>query len=249
MNHTLETIGAVVLAAGKGTRLGCTDIPKVMLEIEGKPLVAYTVETLESLGFPPAHIVLVVGFKKEKVIEYFGDRVTYAVQEEQMGTAHAAHTGMLKLPTGVTPTLVLGGDDSAFYTKESLALFIRAHIAAEVTVSLLSAVLEDAANLGRIVRRENGDIEIIEKEYTTPEQKEIKEISTGTFCFDRAWFEGMYPTMPPLRKLGEYCLPTALAVARDTEEPYQIVPLKDASEWFGVNTPEQFEEAKRRKSI
>lgn len=242
------TCGAVILAAGKGTRLGCTDIPKVMLEIGGKPIVAYTVETLESMGLSPDRIILVVGFQKQAVMDYFGDRVTYAVQEEQRGTAHAAYIGMQALPPTVTHTLVLGGDDSAFYTAASLKQFFDACVTGDQTLCLLSAIVDDPAQLGRVVRHATGDIEVIEKEYITEQQASISEISTGTFCFDRDWFEGMFPTMPPLRKLGEYGLPTALAIARSEGRSYSVVPLVDPNEWFGVNTPDQLEEARRRKS-
>lgn len=242
-------VGVVILAAGKGTRLGCVDIPKVMLEIGGRPIVSYIVETLENIGFSPAQICLVVGFKKEKVKEYFGERVGYAAQEELLGTAHAAYTGMKVLPPGVEEVLVIGGDDSAFYTKKSLESFLDNHLERSATLSLLTAQLENPGQLGRIVRRADGEVEIIEKEYLTEEQKKIREISTGTFVLNRKWFEEMFPTMPKLRKLGEFGLPTALAVARESGEPYQIVELKNSNEWFGVNTPEELEEARRRKIL
>ena len=244
----MKNIAVVILAAGKGTRLGCTDIPKVMLDLKGTPLVGHSVKTIQSLGLSPKHIMLVVGYKKEKVQEYFGETVSYAHQVEQKGTAHAAYVGISALPDDVTDVLVMGGDDSAFYTKESLESFIKNHKESNSIVSLLTAHVDTPQQLGRIVRRENGEIEIIEKEYLTPEQKLIDEISTGTFMFNRAWYQKIFPDMPQLRKLGEYGLPTALAMAREQGKKYQIVCLKDGKEWFGVNTPEQLEEAKRRKT-
>lgn len=245
----MDTIGAVVLAAGKGTRMGCTDIPKVMIELGGRPMVSYIVDTLESMGLGPEQIVLVVGFQKEKVKAYFGDRVTYAHQVEQQGTAHAAYVGMQALSDTCTDVLVLGGDDSAFYTKSSLESFVEAHVSQGMKLSLLSTEVVDPSQLGRVVRYPHGDIEVIEKEYVTPVQARINEISTGTFCFDRAWYIDMYPSMPPLRKLGEYGLPTALAMVREAALPYQVVKLENSAEWFGINTPEQHKEAERRKSI
>ena len=241
--------GVVVLAAGKGTRLGCTDIPKVMLEIGGQPLVSYTVETLEKMNFFPGRICLVVGFKKEKVMEYFGDRVNYVVQEELLGTAHAAYLGMQALPKEVNQVLVMGGDDSAFYSPEALQNLFHEHEIKGAILTLLTAEIENPGQLGRIVRHADGSAEIIEKEYLTEEQKLIKEISTGTFVFNRQWFEKMFPTMPKLRKLGEFGLPTALAMARKENVPYQLVKLSNSREWFGVNTPEEKEEAERRKSL
>lgn len=244
---TYNNVGAVVLAAGKGTRLGCIDMPKVMLSIGGKPIVSYTVETLRRVRLEKKQICLVVGFCQQKVREYFGDTVSYAEQIEQRGTAHAAFIGMRALPPDIRQVLVLGGDDSAFYTPESLAKFIDAHVVSDCMVSLLTAKVENPEQMGRVVRHTDGEVEIIEKEYLTEEQKHIKEISTGTFCFNRKWFETMYPTMPQLRKLGEYGLPTALSIARQTQVSYQTVSLDRADEWFGINTMEELTEAKKRK--
>src|SRR3989338_1265264 len=211
MNINGKKIGAVILAAGKGTRLGCTDCPKVMMEIGGRPIV------------------------------------TYAYQAEQNGTAHATSVGMKALPLDIEYALVMGGDDSAFYTSKTLLNFINKHIESDNVLSLLTAELENVQTLGREVRHEDGRIEVIEKEYLTDEQKNIKEISTGTFCFDRAWFEEIFKSMPKLRKLGEYGLPTAVAMARDNHLPHQFVKMNNPNEWFGVNTPEELEEANNRK--
>lgn len=248
MSNLFSDVAAVVLAAGKGTRLKCVDIPKVMREIGGRPMVSYTVDTLRDLGLSNDRIVLVVGFCREKVTDYFGDSVSYAVQEEQLGTAHAAYTGMQVLHPDVKHVLVMGGDDSAFYRAETLTAFLEEHKRHAAVLSLLSAKIENPAGLGRIVRH-NGTIEIIEKEYLTEEQKAINEISTGTFCFDRHWFEDIFPRMPRMRKLDEFGLPTALAMARDAGLTFHIELLPDSAEWFGVNTPEELEGAHQRKLV
>lgn len=237
----------IVLAAGKGTRLGCTDRPKVMLELAGKPMVAYTVETLENLGLPPDRIVLVVGFCHEVVENYFGDRVTFAFQTEQKGTAHATMVGISKLPSEITNIVVMGGDDSAFYRPETLAELVAEHEASGAIATLLSVEVENPGAYGRVVR-ENNTVKVIEKEYTTDEQKNIKEVSTGTYCFDRAWFETMYPNLPVMKKLNEWVLPAAFAEVHKQGLKQDVVCMKDASEWFGVNTPEELAEAQKRKS-
>lgn len=243
----MNKIGAVILGAGKGSRLNCTEIPKVMKEIGGKPIVSYTVETLKKMNLKPEQICIVVGFKKEKVQEYFTDTVSYAVQEEQKGTAHATYVGMKSLASAINIVLVLNGDDSAFYKAETLEKMITNHIKNKNTLTLLSVKLKDPDQMGRIVRHDNGDIEIIEKEYLTEKQIKINEINTNTFIFDRQWFEEMFPKMPVLRKLGEYGLPTALAMAREQKKKYEVVCLSDKDEWFGINNPEQLAEADKRK--
>lgn len=241
--------GAVVLAAGKGKRLNSSDTPKVIMKLRERPMIDYAVETLAQAGFSPEQICVVVGFQKEKIMDYLGKRVSYAVQEELLGTAHAAYVGMRTMPQAVRRVLVIGGDDSAFYRPETLAHLVEIHSAHGNTLTLLSAVVPAPPPVGRVVRCAGGRIEIIEKEYLTEEQRKIREVSTGAFVFDRDWFEKMFPTMPKLRKLGEYGLPTALALAQSARQSFEVVTLKDSDEWLGVNTPEDLEEAKKRKGF
>ena len=248
-SENLNKFGAVILSAGKGTRLGCVDCPKVMLSIGGKPIVSYIVETLKKIGFSKEQIILVVGFKQEKVREYFGDSVSFVVQEDQKGTAHAAYVGMKQLPENISQALILNGDDTAFYKENTVIDFIDSHLKSNAVLSLLSVELSDPSLYGRILRHQDGRMEIIEKEYLTEEQKQIKEVSTGTFCFDRQWFEKMFPTMPPLRKLGEFGLPTALAMANKEGLLAQVVKIRDNAEWFGVNTPGELEMADHLSKI
>lgn len=247
MSTLKNDVGAVILAAGKGTRLKCVDCPKVMLEIGGRAIVSYIIQTLFEMGLSKDRVAVVVGFQKDKIKKYFGEGFVYADQDEQLGTAHAAYTGIKQLPETVKHVLVLGGDDSAFYKPETLIDFIEKHKKSGAILSLLTAKVENPTGLGRVVRHTDGKVEIIEKEYLTEDQKEIKEISTGTFCFDREWYEKMFPTMPQMKKLGEYGLPTAVAMAREKKLPMQFILLEDSSEWFGINTPEELEEAKKRK--
>lgn len=240
---------AVILAAGRGTRLNIKHSPKVMLSVGGKPLVAYTVENLRAAGLMPDHICLVVGFQGDKLREFFGPEFLYAEQNELLGTAHAAYTGMRALPQDIQQVLVMGGDDSAFYCPETIRMVFERHGAARAEVSLLTAQVDDPSQLGRIVRAPNAPVRIVEKEYLTPEQRHIKEISTGTFCFDRAWFEGVFPSMPRMKKLNEYGLPAALSMAQEQGKRCEIIQLNNANEWFGVNTPADLEEADRRKNL
>ncbi len=244
----LNSFGVVILSAGKGTRLGCTDKPKVMLEIGGKPIVSYLVETLKSMGLEREQICLVVGFCKEKVIEYFDGQTIYAEQKELLGTAHAAYTGMTALPPNITQVLVMNGDDGAFYTAETLKKFIQAHAESGAVLSLLSVELTDPTMYGRVFKDEKGFVNIIEKEYLTEEQKMINETSSGTFCFDRAWFEKMFPTMPMMKKINEYGLPTTLSVANEQGEKIRVVKLENNNEWFGINTSEELAKADKLKS-
>lgn len=246
-NSNLNNTGVVILAAGKGTRLNCLDKPKVMLEIGDKPIVSYIVDTLKKVGFKKEQIVLVVGFKKEKIMDYFKEEVSYAVQEEQLGTGHAAYVGIKSLPPNIQQAVVMGGDDGAFYNDKTLINFIDKHVENNCTVSMLSTKVKDPASFGRMVSDENG-VRIVEKEYLTEDQKKISEINTGTYIFDRKWFETIFPRMPKMKKLGEYGMNPAITMAQEEKKKVQVIQLKDSNEWFGINTLAELEEADRRKN-
>lgn len=247
--NMLSNIGATILAAGRGTRLGCTDCPKVMLEIGGKPIVAYTVGTLEAAGFARTNMSMVVGFQANSVKQYFKQRVRYAVQKEQIGTGHAAYLGILALPEEVEHVLVLGGDDSAFYTPETIKMLVEQHVEADATLSLLSVKKENPSSLGRVIRDEAGNfLSVKEKEQITDEEKSINEVSTGTFCFNRKWYEEAFLHMPMIEKLGEYGLNTSVTMAREEGKKVQAVVLSNEKEWFGINTKEELAEADKQKA-
>lgn len=246
MSVDLSKVGVVIMSAGKGTRLNCTDKPKVMLEIGGKPIVSYAVSTLQALGFQKDQICLVVGFKKEQVENYFKNAVLYGFQEDQLGTAHAAYIGMKSLPLGIELVLVMGGDDGSFYTGATLENLIDEHLKNNCTVTLLSASVSDPASFGRVVRSEK-KIKVLEKEYLTDEQKSIDEVSTGTYVFDRYWYENMFPKMPKQTKLGEYGMNLSLTMAQEENKKIQVIKLSDNNEWHGINTLAELELADKLK--
>ncbi len=245
-NSIPHNVGAVVLAAGKGTRLGCTDKPKVMLEIGGKPILHYILETLRAAGFRKKQIAVVVGFEANKIKEYFKEQVSYALQEEQLGTGHAAYIGMRSLPPSIDQVLVVSGDDSAFYTVNTLKELIASHIASNSTLSLLTVDVEKPDELGRVIR-DGKNFRVLEKEQITEKQKKIKEVSTGTYCFKRAWFEEMFLNMPLIPQLGEYGLNTSTSAVLESGLLMQAIKLEHSDEWFGINTKKQLEEAEQRK--
>ncbi|MFH1030242.1 MAG: sugar phosphate nucleotidyltransferase [bacterium] len=248
MSNNFKNTGIIILAAGKGKRLGCADIPKVLCGLNGKPIVSYILEELEVGGIDRKRICIVVGFSKEKVMETLGDEYFYALQEELLGTAHAAKTGEEKLPKEVDNFLVLNGDDSAFYTFDSLAEFIKKHIESKNDITLLTCEKEDPSGLGRIIRNEDGKvIAIREKENLLAGEDKIKEISTGTFCFRREWFNKIYPSLQPIKGLGEYGLPSFVEKAIGTGAKFEALKLENPNEWFGINTAEQLAEAEKKK--
>ena len=173
----LNKIGIVILAGGKGTRLNCTDRPKVMLDLNGKPIVEYVVDTLRHMGFEDKQICLVVGFKYEVVEDYFGDSFVYALQEEQLGTGHAVMMAEDVMKDKFERIVVLYGD-SPFITEKSILEIIKNNIENKNIITMTSIVspnyeAENARffDFGRVVRNaENKIVNITEKKDCTEEQ-------------------------------------------------------------------------------
>lgn len=241
-----DSISAVVLAAGKGTRLNegqPSAIPKVMHEIGGKPMLSYTLDTLTAVGI--TDIVVVVGYKADLVEKHFGSSYKYALQEPQNGTGHAVQCAQKLVSKDAEHVLVIQGDDSAFYKPATVAKFIESHITNSSTVSLLSFQHSNPAELGRIIRDEHGDIVAIkEKEVLTDAEREITEINTGTMCFRADWlWENLSKLQPSATGDGELILPDLVAMAIEQDQKAGAYKITDQDEWIGVNTPEQLEHA------
>lgn len=244
-----DDIGVVILAAGQGKRLGNTQVPKVLQLIAGRPIVSYILGEFSNNNFSNENICLVVGYRKDMVIEEFGSDYLYAEQKELLGTAHAAMTGAMALPGELKNFLVVNGDDSAFYKFETILGFVKNHIENKNKISLLTSELENPLGLGRVLRDKTGRVvDIIEKERLKIEQEKIKEISTGTYCFDREWFLDRYKNLKPIPGLGEYGLPSLVPLALDDGSRFGAYKLSEPGEWFGVNTLEQLKEANLRKT-
>jgi bifunctional UDP-N-acetylglucosamine pyrophosphorylase/glucosamine-1-phosphate N-acetyltransferase len=236
-------IAAVILAAGSGTRLNAgqpSEKPKVLYEILGKPMLAYTMELLNSLNIPEK--VMVVGYRAELVEGLFKGSAKFALQEERLGTAHAAKIGEKQVGKDFTHLLIIQGDDSAFYKKETIERFISC--SRDYKISFTTVKLEDPGAFGRVIRNENGEVSaIVEKEATTEEQKHINEINAATYLVERRWFNENYKKLKPSKVgKGEIIMPDLIKAA--FEENVKVLGFEVPSEeWVGVNTPDELESA------
>ena len=150
----MEALKAVILAAGKGTRMQ-SDLPKVVHTIDGKCLVDYVIEAAEGAG--AEDIYLVVGYKHEEVENTIShkDDVTFVLQEQQLGTGHAVKCAKDFLGKD-GHTLILFGD-APLITSATLKQLLEHHIQHKNAVTVLSATIDDPTGYGRIIRNESGE--------------------------------------------------------------------------------------------
>ena len=176
-----KSLNICILAAGKGTRMN-SSLPKVLHEINDKPLIHHVIETSMSLN--PEKIIAIIGYKKELVKQSIGKySIDYAYQEEQKGTAHAIEQCIEQIQETSGNTLVLSGD-VPFITKATLDVLINTHNKNNSQASLISTNMEDPSGYGRIVRDDDKFTKIVEHKDATLEQLEILEINSGIYMFD-----------------------------------------------------------------
>lgn len=228
---------AVVLAAGKGKRMK-SNIPKVLHKIGGRPIVDYLVSTLENLKIPK--IILVVGYKKKMVFDLFKQReFEFVEQKKLLGTGHAVLQTEDILADFRGEILVLCGD-VPFLSGYTIKRLIQTHRKTKAKATVLTAILDKPKGYGRIVRRKDGSLEkIVEEKDASEKEKKIKEINTGSFCFNSKF---LFPALEKVKKdnqQGEYYLTDAIEILRSQNHRISAVVAKDPKEIMGVNSIQQ----------
>ncbi len=233
----MDKVGAIVLAAGKGSRMQSKDINKVALNIHDKPLIIRSLEIIKKAGIK--EIVVVVGFAKESVIRLLSDDVKIAVQSELLGTGDAERVGLEKLSSDIEYVLSVYGDDSFLYTPEIFNQMVNIHKDTRAAMTFATVNLDNPTGYGRIIRDENGKIvRIVEELNASDEEKKIKEANTGCYLFDRRLLEENIRRIKINELKGEYYLTDILELFVENKYPISSITI-ESNNWRGVNTPEE----------
>ncbi len=239
-------ITAIILAAGKGTRMK-SDLPKVVHEIGGRAMVCAVVDACLAAG--ATHVIAVVGYRQEKVRAALADyagRVDFAVQDEQLGTGHAVQCAgpmlMRERANHGHEVLVLCGD-GPLIRPATIARMLERHRSpsplGEAAATLATAVIEDPTGYGRIVRGPDGRFRaIVEQKNCTPEQLKIREVNPSYYCFDaRSLFEALARVQRnPVS--GEYYLTDAPELLLGMGRRVEVIEAVPAEDVLSINTPE-----------
>ncbi|MHB9023248.1 MAG: bifunctional UDP-N-acetylglucosamine diphosphorylase/glucosamine-1-phosphate N-acetyltransferase GlmU [Armatimonadota bacterium] len=231
---------AVILAAGKGTRMKSTRA-KALFPLCGLPLAAYPIRAAREAGF--ARVVLVVGHQAEEVRRAVGDGVEYALQEPQQGTGHALMCAEEAL-RGFTGTVFVHCVDAPLLPASLITELHRHHREAGNAATILTTVLDDAGNYGRIVRTPDGHVaRIVERRDASPEEIAIQEINSGTFCFEAPLiFEALHEITPD-NDQKEYYLTDVIERLIARGQPVGAVIAQDPAMVAGINNRMQLAEA------
>jgi len=230
------SITAIILAAGKGTRMK-SDRPKVLHEVCGQPMLAHVLDACRQAG--AQRVIVVVGHRAELVREQLADydgELTYVVQSPQLGTGHAVMVCQEPLADLSGPVLVLAGD-GPLLRAETLRELIAVHQEKRAACTLATSILPEPGSYGRILRDENDElVGIVENLDATDEQKAIREVNVSLYCFDAESLRDVLGKLTNDNSKGEYYLTDALAILRAEGKKLAAVAAVPPEDTLSINT-------------
>ncbi|MGN0437337.1 MAG: sugar phosphate nucleotidyltransferase [Lachnospiraceae bacterium] len=238
----MARVKAVILAAGKGTRMK-SDLPKVIHTALGKPMVQYSIDAALEAGAKLSDVCLVVGHKADMVKEVVGNGVVYRLQEEQLGTGHAVKCAQDFIGTDGL-TMVLCGD-TPLITGKTLKTLVDTHLEQHNAITVLTAKVDNPTGYGRIIKNSNGEFEkIVEQKDATEEEQKVNEINSGMYLFDSAALNQALSQLNNNNAQGEYYLTDTIEIVKNEGiGRVATVVVANEDEIKGVNSPEQLKEA------
>ncbi|MBI5642097.1 MAG: bifunctional UDP-N-acetylglucosamine diphosphorylase/glucosamine-1-phosphate N-acetyltransferase GlmU [Deltaproteobacteria bacterium] len=232
----MKNIAAIVLAAGKGTRMK-SNIPKVLHRVAGKPMLFYPLSLLS--GLKPGKVVVVVGHGAQDVKAAFkSNKISYALQKEQLGTGHAVLIASKALAGFKGDVLILSGD-VPLISKDTINAFLKMHRGngrKKPVVSLITTILEDPRGYGRVVRDSSGAVtRIVEDKDCSVLQKRINEVNSGIYLIKSDFLKENIKKLGKENAQGEYYLPDLIQMA--TSQGHRVVGLThmEPDEVMGIN--------------
>lgn len=226
-------VTTILLAAGRGSRMG-GDLPKVLHELDGKPLVTYAVDNARQAGADT--VVVVVGYRKDLVIAKLADDgVKFAEQTEQRGTGHAVLAARDYLSDPAADILVLYGD-MPLLSPATLRQLISHRRDTGAAAVALTLVIDNPPDFGRIIRDSDGRVvKVVEVKDANDEELAIREVNVGAYCFAA---QTLLPALERLRTdnaQGEYYLTDVVGILVQDGRLVETVQTVDIEETLGIN--------------
>ncbi|MCB6571915.1 bifunctional UDP-N-acetylglucosamine diphosphorylase/glucosamine-1-phosphate N-acetyltransferase GlmU [Eubacterium limosum] len=234
----MKSTKTVILAAGHGTRM-VSEKPKVLHEVGGKAMLNYVISASEAAGADD--IAVIVGYKADIVKAALPENLTAIEQKEQLGTGHAVLQALPFFENFNGNVLVLVGD-APLVRKETLEELVKAHEDGGFSATVLTAVFDDPTGYGRIVKKDDELIKIVEHKDATEEERNIKEINSGMYCFDAQALKAALQAINSDNVQGEYYLTDTIEILRGMGKKVGSYPTPDVDDIAAVNSKVQLAE-------
>ena len=235
-----NNVAVIILAAGMGTRMK-SDKAKVLHEIAGQPMIVYVVSAAQKVAGD--NVIVVIGHQARTVRERLSGspELIFAYQDKQLGTAHAVLCALPHIPDDCEDAIILCGD-VPLIQPETITGLIEDHVDGAHDISLLAVELENPYGYGRVLLDENNLISaIIEEADATAEQKEIKLINTGIYCFNKNFLLAALPKIGSDNAQGELYLTDIMEIGYREKKKMGVMISTDCQQILGVNTCEDLE--------
>jgi bifunctional UDP-N-acetylglucosamine pyrophosphorylase / glucosamine-1-phosphate N-acetyltransferase len=229
---------ALVMAAGKGTRMK-SDLPKVLVPVCGRPMIEYVLDALTAGGI--GRIIAVVGYRAELVRSALDGRknLTFALQEQQLGTGHAVMVCRDLLAGHLGPVMIVAGD-APLMQADSIAALLAEYQRRPAACIIGTAFAENPEGLGRIVRDKDGNfLGIVEHRDATDAQRQIKEVSMSYYVFDCQIMLDALDYIRPNNDQGEYYITDLPRVMHSRGLDVRAVPVLKPCEVLAINSMQE----------
>lgn len=235
---------AIVLAGGKGTRMR-SDLPKVLHDLRGKSVIRHAIDNLREVGIDD--VIVVIGHGGDLVKEHLEGGVRFAVQERQLGTGHAVRQA-LPLLEETTGSVFICYGDMPFLHPATIRALIDTGSQPDVAGAILTMVLDDPPNFGRVIRDEHAQVRrVVEVKDCTPEELGIKEFNVGVYCFDAEALRWALPRLRDDNAQGEYYLTDLVQILTEGGRRVETVRTENLEDTVGVNDRADLKFAERLK--
>ena len=243
MSHSNPTLAAVILAAGQGKRMQ-SDLPKVLHDVGGRPMVLHVIDAVHAIGARP--VIVVTGYQADRVeAACAGKDVEFARQAEQLGTGHAVMQAEPVLGAHPGTILVLNGDVPGL-RPATIRKFVAYHAAQRAAATVLTAELDNPSGYGRIVRDASGRLlRIVEHKDATANERRIREINSGLFCFAAPELFSALKRVTRRNAQNEYYLTDVIGLLASEGRTVAAWCIEDSREVAGVNNPDELDAVRR----
>ena len=237
-------IKSIILGAGKGTRMK-SDMPKVLHTIFDKALLGYVIDAVNGTNLIDENYII-VGHQAEEVESYVKSNYENSkcvLQSPQLGTGHAVSMALPYLKDFEGEAVILCGD-TPLITSDTLKEFIEYHKTNNSDITVMSAIFENPANYGRIIRNSDGTLNsIVEEKDADAEQKAVKEINAGIYCVNWGKIKSAFSELKTNNAQGEYYLTDIIKWGNENKLRVNAYTLKNNEEIFGINSKANLAEA------
>jgi UDP-N-acetylglucosamine diphosphorylase/glucosamine-1-phosphate N-acetyltransferase len=241
-----ERIKVIILAAGHGKRMK-SELPKVLIPLHGKPLIAHILESVKKSGIGERPVI-VVGQQRDLVMKTLGNDYEYVVQDQQLGTGHAVLIAQKTLENNADQIIVLYGDHP-FINSLTIKKLVEKQLESKATITMATVNLPDFqdwreifyANFSRIIRDKNGKIvKDVQFKDANEEERKVTEVNPCYFCFEAKWLWKNLQTLQTDNVQKEYYLTDLVKIAIQEKTKIESINI-DPREALGANSKEELE--------